>query len=149
MRGRVRLLNASYEPLGGVSFQHAVGMLVRGVATVEEQDGDRTIGPYRWPVTIRLVRFVAATWLYRPAGFSKAGVLVRDHHTCAFCGQVATTVDHVRPRSQGGPSSWLNCVAACQTCNGRKANRTPYGAGMRRLHATPYVPRVIDLVSAA
>ncbi len=146
---RVVLLNASYERLGGVTFNHAVGMLVRGVAIVEEQDGDRTIGPYARPLVIRLVRFVATTWLYKPAGFSKPGVLVRDGRTCAFCGGYATTVDHIRPKSQGGTNTWLNCVAACVSCNGRKANRTPHGAGMTRLHRTPYVPRVIDLIDAA
>jgi hypothetical protein len=31
----VMLLNASYEPLGTVTFQHAVRMLFREVATVE------------------------------------------------------------------------------------------------------------------
>ena len=40
----VVLLNASYEPLGRVSFQHAVRMLFREVALVEEQHGDRMIG---------------------------------------------------------------------------------------------------------
>lgn len=143
----VALLNASYEHLGVVTFTHAVGMLVRGVAVVEEQDGALTIGPYPRPVKIRLVRFVRATWLYKPAGFSKTGVLIRDQWTCAFCGGRATTVDHLRPKSLGGENSWLNCVAACVTCNGRKANRTPHAAGYKRLLRTPYVPRVVDLLN--
>jgi hypothetical protein len=146
---QVVLLNASYEPLGGVAFRHAIGMLVRGVAIVEEAEGSLTFGPYPRPRVIRLVRFVATTWLYKPAGFSKPGVLARDKRTCAFCGGYATTVDHLRPKSLGGANSWLNCVAACKTCNGRKANRTPRAAGMKRLHCTPYVPRVIDLINAA
>ena len=32
----VVILNASYEPIGGVSVRHAIGMLVRQVAVVEE-----------------------------------------------------------------------------------------------------------------
>lgn len=40
------------------------------------------------------------------------------------------TIDHVFPRSQGGTSTWENCVLACVTCNLRKANRTPQQAGM-------------------
>ena len=136
---QIVLLNASYEPLGRVTFQHAVRMLFRQVALVEEQHGDRMIGPHPWPRVIRLVRYVAAHWLHRPAGWSRNGVLLRDRHTCAYCGRHATTIDHVLPRSRGGGSTWANTVAACATCNHRKANRTPEQAGMGLLYA-PYIP---------
>ena len=136
---QIVLLNASYEPLGRVTFQHAVRMLFRQVALVEEQHGDRMIGPHPWPRVIRLVRYVAAHWLHRPAGWSRNGVLLRDRHTCAYCGRHATTIDHVLPRSRGGGSTWANTVAACATCNHRKANRTPTEARLR-LHITPYAP---------
>ena len=136
---QIVLLNASYEPLGRVTFQHAVRMLFRQVALVEEQHGDRMIGPHPWPRVIRLVRYVAAHWLHRPAGWSRSGVLVRDRHTCAYCGRHATTIDHVVPRSRGGGSTWSNTVAACASCNHRKANRTPAEAHLR-LRITPYAP---------
>ncbi|MFL6059637.1 MAG: HNH endonuclease [Marmoricola sp.] len=135
----VTLLNASYEPLGRVSFKHAVRMLFREVATVEEPHGDRMIGPHPWPKVIRLVRYVAAKWMYRPAGFTRAGVLKRDRNTCGYCGAHATTVDHVLPASRGGTWSWLNTVAACGPCNARKADRTPEEAGMR-LRVLPFAP---------
>ncbi len=135
----VTLLNASYEPLGKVSFKHAVRMLFREVATVEEGHEDRMIGPHQWPKVIRLVRYVAAKWMYRPAGFTRAGVLKRDGHRCAYCGARATTVDHVLPSSRGGEWAWLNAVAACEPCNFRKADRTPAEARMV-LHVVPYVP---------
>jgi 5-methylcytosine-specific restriction endonuclease McrA len=135
----VALLNASYEPLGSVSFQHAVRMLFREVATVEEPHGDRMIGPHRWPRVIRLVRYVAAKWMYRPAGYSRTGVLKRDRHRCAYCACHATTVDHIVPQSRGGSWSWLNTVAACRDCNHRKGNRTPAEAGLQLL-MTPFVP---------
>ncbi len=66
--------------------------------------------------------------------FSRRNVAKRDHHTCQYCGSQpgweAITIDHVVPRSQGGASSWTNCVAACAGCNARKADRTPEQAGM-------------------
>ncbi len=136
---QVALLNASYEPLGKVSFKHAVRMLFREVALVEEQHEDRMIGPHPWPRVIRLVRYVAAHWLHRPAGYSRTGVLARDRHTCAYCGRHASTVDHVLPQSRGGASSWANAVAACAPCNHRKANRTPSEAGLR-LRVEPFAP---------
>ncbi|MDT9593737.1 HNH endonuclease [Nocardioides zeae] len=142
----VVLLNASYEPLGAVSFQHAVKMLFREVATVEEAHGDRRIGPHPWPRVIRLVRYVAARWMYRPAGYSREGVLRRDRRRCAYCGHHAVTVDHLLPRSRGGAWTWTNTVAACGPCNHRKANRTPDEAGMR-LRVTPYAPTRAQLAA--
>lgn len=143
----VTLLNASYEPLGTVSFKHAVRMLFREVAIVEERRGDKMIGPHPWPKVIRLVRYVAATWMYRPAGFTRAGVLRRDRHRCAYCGRRATTVDHVLPVSRGGAWSWLNTVAACVPCNSRKSDRTPQEAGMR-LIVEPWVPTRAQLAAS-
>ena len=141
----VRLLNASYEPLGQVSFPHAVRMLFREVAVVEESAGDRMIGPHPWPTVLRLVRYVAMHWLYRPAVYGQSMVLRRDRHRCAYCGRHATTVDHVEPRSRGGTSSWLNTVAACRECNGRKGARTPAEAGMR-LRRQPFIPTRAQLI---
>lgn len=147
----VALLNASYEPMGRVSFQQAVRMLCRQVATVEEahkqDDGsDRMIGPHPWPKVIRLVRYVAMRWLHRPAGWSRSGVLLRDRHCCAYCGGYATTIDHLVPRSRGGTWSWQNCVSACRRCNERKGNRTPAEAGMR-LRFEPIVPTRAQLLT--
>ena len=142
----VALLNASYEPLGTVTFQHAVRMLFRQVALVEEAHGDKRIGPHPWPRVIRLVRYVAATWMHRPAAYSRAGVLVRDRHRCGYCGAHATTVDHLLPQSRGGDSTWLNTVAACASCNHRKAARTPGEARMRLL-TQPRVPTRAQLLT--
>lgn len=66
--------------------------------------------------------------------FSRRNIAKRDHYTCQYCGVQPgfdeITVDHVVPRSRGGSSTWLNCVAACTSCNARKADRTPEQAGM-------------------
>lgn len=143
----VLLFNASYEPLGRVGFQHAVRMLVRRVAVVHEAEQDRMIGPYQWPNAVRLVRYVAATWLHRPAGWTKRGVLARDHRRCGYCGGRAATIDHVVPRSRGGDWSWLNTVAACVACNERKGNRTPAEARMRLL-LVPWHPTRAQLIAS-
>ncbi|HWV79164.1 MAG TPA: HNH endonuclease [Isoptericola sp.] len=137
----VLVLNAGYEPLHRVSVKHAITMLVREVAVVEEAVEGHRFGPYPLPRVLRLVRYVAMRWRYRSAGrpaVTKDGVKRRDG-ACAYCGGPAETVDHVIPRSRGGDSSWLNLVAACEACNGRKADRTPLEAGMPLLLA-PFVP---------
>lgn len=82
--------------------------------------------------------------------YSKAKVLRRDRHQCAYCGErfseALLTIDHIVPDSHGGPLSWMNTVAACRDCNSRKADRTPEQARMPLLFA-PYTPsRVEDFI---
>lgn len=143
----VLVLNADNTALHTVSVKHAIGMLVREVATVEEAREGKLIGPYPWPVVLRLVRYVKTAFLYaRPPGWTKRGVLRRDRNECAYCGRHATTVDHLVPQSRGGPNSWRNTVAACSPCNLRKADRTPNEAGMV-LRFTPRTPTRAQLVT--
>jgi len=143
------VLNAGYEPLQRVSLAHAVRMLHRQVAVVEEAVDGRTFGPYPLPRVLRLVRYVQMRWRNRRGipTWSRSGMLERDGHVCAYCGTSgATTVDHVVPRSRGGGSSWLNTVAACLDCNHRKRDRTPQEAGMR-LRFEPHVPTHRDVLA--
>ncbi|HUY33300.1 MAG TPA: HNH endonuclease [Pirellulales bacterium] len=67
--------------------------------------------------------------------FSRRNIFKRDHFTCQYCavqpGPEELTIDHVLPRSQGGTSTWENCVLSCVDCNKRKADRTPEQAGIR------------------
>ncbi len=71
--------------------------------------------------------------------FSRRNLFKRDHWTCQYCGVQPgadeLTIDHVVPRSQGGTSTWENCVLACVTCNKRKADRTPQQASLKLRHA--------------
>lgn len=134
----VLVLNASYEPLQRVSLRHAIKMLVREVAVIEEED-EGTFGPFPRPKVLRLVRYVVARWKHRRAHLcTKSAIKARDKR-CAYCGGQAETVDHVVPRSRGGTLTWDNAVAACLRCNHRKANRTPSEAGMTLL-ITPAMP---------
>ena len=139
-RSGVIVLNTDNTTLHTVSVQHAIRMLVREVAIVEEAQEGRKIGPYPWPIVLRLIRYVKTTFLYAQSpAWSKRGVLRRDHHRCAYCKAKAETVDHLLPQSRGGGNTWLNTVAACTRCNNLKANRTPSEAGML-LASKPWVP---------
>jgi 5-methylcytosine-specific restriction endonuclease McrA len=142
----VLVLNASYEPLQSVSVPHAIRMLVRGVAVVEEVEEGRTMGHFPVPRVLRLVRYVVARWRHgRPPPWSKRGVHRRDRGLCAYCGSRGHTIDHVVPRSRGGQDTWENTVLACSRCNTRKANRTPPEAGLT-LRTRPRVPRWEELL---
>ncbi len=76
--------------------------------------------------------------------FSRRNVFKRDRFTCQYCGarpgSAELTIDHVVPRSQGGGSTWENCVLACVECNARKADRTPDEARMP-LRSKPAKPK--------
>lgn len=140
----VAVLNYSDIVLHRVTTRHAVRMLVRKVAVIVEADETVQFGPYPRPLVVRLVREVFATWLYAPAYCTRRGVLRRDRNRCAYCGGHAGTVDHVVPVARGGRLTWMNAVAACLKCNGRKADRTPAQARMP-LRFSPWEPRRIDL----
>jgi len=79
----------------------------------------------------------------RKVRFNRLGIFRRDMNTCQYCGIVLhkskLTIDHILPTSQGGRSSWENCVTCCIECNADKANRIPEEAGMKLLTvpATP------------
>lgn len=140
MAGAVLVLNADLGPLHRVTLKHAIRMLLRQVAVIQESEPDRLIGVYPMPKVLRLVQYVVTRWRYTggPA-WSRRGVLERDHERCGYCRKAAWTVDHILPRSRGGKDTWKNTVAACDTCNQRKADRTPAEAGMQLL-VDPVVP---------
>jgi len=65
---------------------------------------------------------------------TRKNLFIRDDYTCQYCDKRFTkpnlTVDHVTPKSAGGPKTWENIVAACKKCNQKKANKLPREAGM-------------------
>lgn len=144
MTGNVTVLNADLEILHTVSLNHAIRMIVRGVAEVHEA-ADELIGVFIRPISVRLLRYVVTTWRYqRQPKWSKSGVLRRDNYVCAFCLNKATTIDHITPRSHGGKNTWKNTISACSPCNNKKADRTPDQARMP-LKFTAKVPEWTDL----
>lgn len=75
--------------------------------------------------------------------FNRRNVFLRDENRCQYCGKKFganhLSLDHVMPRSRGGPSTWENIVCACLRCNVRKGGRTPQEAGMK-LFRSPSKP---------
>lgn len=84
----------------------------------------------------------------RPPKFSRRNVYLRDNSTCQYCGKKCKTdesnLDHVIPKSKGGPMSWTNIVVSCIPCNDKKQNRTPEEAGMHLINR-PRVPKPGEL----
>lgn len=65
----------------------------------------------------------------------EAMVLLRD--PCAYCGGVATALDHIVARSRGGQDEWENLTAACAACNGAKRERSLLSFLALRTHVWP------------
>ena len=68
-------------------------------------------------------------WLNSPAGGSmRLRVLEAGGRRCAICGAThkdrLLDVDHIIPRSKGGPSTFENLQVLCSKCNRAKGNRS-------------------------
>ncbi len=88
---------------------------------------------------MRLCYFVKVPYQARVA-LNRRAVFARDGHRCQYCGASAENIDHVIPRSKGGPHAWDNVVASCRPCNTRKRDRLLEDSGMR-LRRRPMAPR--------
>lgn len=110
---------------------------------------------------VRTVRFdVAVPRVIRLLGYdrlpaqrvklNRRNLFARDRNRCQYCGKHFPTselsIDHVEPRSQGGPDTWYNLVCACVKCNARKGGRTPTQARMSLIRS-PYQPKRNPLIS--
>lgn len=146
---RTLLLNTTYEPLRVISWQRAVGMMcldkvevIRSYSTV--------LRAVSWsvpmPSVIRLKSFVRRRRVR--IAMTRRNIFVRDQHRCQYCLRELParelTCDHVKPRAQGGKTTWENVVAACGPCNRRKGGRTPEEARMR-LASVPHRPRTLPV----
>lgn len=159
---KVLVLNKNWTPVAAVTLQDAITKLCNTYkdgtpkAKIIEPESyqtftwedwgklklradDRRIAAanmqFRIPEVILLSRYEK---LPRPkAHFSRRTLYKRDKMICQYCGCKPAadewSVDHVKPRAQGGQSTWENCVVACVKCNRKKADRTPEQAGMKLL----------------
>ena len=139
--GRSLVLNVSYQPLCVVAVRRALVLALKGKAEVLHTNGlvfrSESL-EIAAPSVVRLNYFVKVPYRAR-ASLSRRAVFIRDNFQCQYCGGRAENVDHVVPRSRGGPHTWENVVAACRPCNSRKENRTPADVGLH-LKRSPRAP---------
>ncbi len=132
------VLNATYEPINVCTVRRAAVLLLKDKAeivehTVYELRSEKAAMPR--PVVIRLVTFVKVPRDTHRRKITRRAVFARDGWACQYCGARSNlTVDHVIPRSKGGPSTWENIVASCAPCNRRKGDSLPENVGMHPKH---------------
>jgi 5-methylcytosine-specific restriction endonuclease McrA len=155
---RCLAVSAAYEPLRPLALDRALRLVLAGKAEIVLEDEATPVrsagGAFPRPAVIRLVKFVKVPRCFRRR-VTNTWLFARDGHRCGYCGRAAAelrareflTRDHVVPRSRGGGDTWTNVVTACNTCNGRKGDRTPDEAARigLALRVTPTVPHLVHL----
>lgn len=164
----VLVLNRNWQAIHVKTPAEAFCMMASGAASGLDVQGDDGLTPVRWddwlklPVrdednlvntprgvvrvpTVIIASNYAKVPLCRPR-FGARGIWERDGGVCQYTGRKLTrnegNIDHVVPRSRGGPSTWENCVLSHREVNERKADRLPQEAGLRLLRK-PNAPRPV------
>lgn len=158
----VLLLNRYFLPVSVIPVKRALLLLYAGAALALDAAGE-TFDFRRWrelpvedseeriPILSGALRVPRVLHLLRydrtpqpTVRLTRWNLLLRDQHQCQYCGRQPgirdLNIDHVLPRSRGGPDSWENLVISCRPCNLTKGRRTPEEAGMRLLRR-PHRPR--------
>src|SRR5918994_360059 len=139
---RALVLNATFEPLCVVSDRRAVVLVLADVAEMIHASEAVMHSAHLSvvvPSVVRLRRYARVPYRWRTP-LNRRSIFARDGHRCQYCGDTAESIDHVVPRSRGGPHSWDNVVAACRPCNGRKRDRMLTETSMTLRHQ-PAEPR--------
>ena len=142
---KVLLLNSTCTFLSFISERKAIKLLIKEkVDVISNWEKIRLCFSNKsilLPSILKLKYYVHLK--YKKMVFSRTAVFKRDQYLCCYCGIYVSpnniTMDHIIPKSQGGRSTFLNCVAACAKCNLKKANHTPEQADMPLLKS-PEVP---------
>ncbi len=133
---------ARAEALRPVTWDERIMLPVR--------DGDNAVrtvhGAIRVPTVIVAVNY-ARVPKKRPKLCAK-NIRERDGNRCQYTGALLRpdegSLDHVVPRSRGGPDTWENLVWSSRQVNTRKGNRLPHEAGLKLLNE-PRAPKELPV----
>ena len=115
----------------------------------ERHDWVRTV---RFEIAVpRVIRLLSYDRLpEQQVKLNRRNLFARDRNRCQYCGHFypssELSIDHVMPRSQGGPDTWENLVCSCVRCNARKGGRTPEQARMKLIRR-PVKPKRNPLIA--
>jgi len=129
-------LDSSFRPIDILTVYEAFTMVYTKRANIIEAYDNLYLRSatesHMIPSVISLNRYVKRENLALKC--SKKNVFWRDRYTCQYCNNIfpqdLLTLDHVTPRSKGGPKTWDNIVTSCQKCNQLKGNKLPHEVNM-------------------
>lgn len=146
------VLNADGQPVSllppsTIQWKEAITYLWLDKVNVLEWYDDWIVRSSSWETRVPAVIMLKDMYRRRRnPRFSKYNVHLRDMFVCQYCNskfpQKELTLDHVRPISKGGLTSWDNIVSACNPCNSRKGNKLNI-----KPKTIPYQPSYYELVS--
>ena len=169
-KSTVLVLNRNWQAINVSTPAEAFCQMATNVATGLEIEGENHIRPVEWdewltlairpqdnavltvrgPVRVPTV-IVAVNFAKVPKKRPKLcarTIRERDGNRCQYTGRLLKpeegSLDHVVPRSRGGPDAWENLVWASRQVNQRKANRLPHEAGLRLLKP-PRAPKELPV----
>ena len=123
------MLNATYTPLGVVSWKRAVCLVLDQRAEIIESSDSilRSAGGFSidLPLVIRLTHMVKMPHQRRQP-LTKGALRTRDQGRCQVsgCDKKGNSVDHLIPTSRGGKHEFTNVVLMCSGHNALKGDRT-------------------------
>lgn len=139
LKEEVLLLNSTYEVLGTVTVEKAVGMMFREsnpITVLANMPGAylHSAGGFVLEVP-SVIRLQNRAPMKRRRRWKRKDIFARDFNRCRYCVKKfptkKLTLDHVKPRAKGGLTRPDNLVTACKPCNQRKADMSLQEAGMR------------------
>lgn len=159
---RVLLLNADFRPFGfplsTLTAQEAVSaMFLDRVVEVRVSNviAHSPSMEMRLPSVVALKHYVYVPGMNEAPAFNRHNLYVRDKGICMYTGervafkhtdkQKMGTIDHVKPVSKGGATSWENCVLSSMHANLQKGSKLLHECGMNLIHS-PWVPTANDLL---
>jgi len=149
---KVLALASNYEPIGVISWTKAITLLVTDKAySVEESDELVRSPSITFNIPSVIVYKNASKKSKRSVRFSRKNVWLRDEGKCQYCLKDVKysdfTIDHVKPRCNGGGSTWDNVVVCCYLCNQKKGEKTIEQAGLK-INKKPNIPNQLPYVSS-
>lgn len=138
----------SMLPPSVIDWQMAIKLVYLNKVMIVKEYDDWTVRSQK--LELRVPSIVMTKRYVKPRQrvlFNRKMVYLRDNYTCQYCGEQFTTkdltLDHVKPKSLGGNSTWSNLVTCCATCNWLK------GAKVMDPLNKPKEPNYWHLVRAA
>ena len=131
-----------------------IGQDFRAWTSVAPREGEPSLGTSRGLIRIpRVIQLIDYDRMPRATvRLSRRNIFLRDAYMCQYCAKRSSArdlnLDHVMPRSRGGPTTWENVVCSCRVCNLEKGGRTPAEAGMKLLRR-PARPRWSPVLALA
>lgn len=129
MSKKTLLLDMNYQVQAFIPLKKALKHIYKDKVEIISSWSDDiyfSSGKMKHPAVIKLKYPIKRN--YMKVSFSRFALVKRDESTCQYCNKKlnnsSITIDHVIPRSHGGPTSFTNCVVSCQICNGKKGNKT-------------------------